>query len=338
MLTTEQALQQNNFTVLTCGGGVNFTALILEWFSRGLKKPDLIVFADTGSERERTYQHLTIINNWLLSIGWPQIKRCHVRDGKTKEQVKLHELCLKSSTLPPPAFAGKSCSLRFKVEQVDIFINNHLPAKEAWGKYRKLTDIKNKITRVVGFDAGEDHRRKDADCDKYNVIYPLMDWDIDRDDCIEIIKKSSLPLPIKSSCYMCPNMKAPEIREMALNEPEALKKALEVEDAFLKSDNARGRHIDAKLLRRIEDDSLIGIIADMDKKEVDFLLGDIEVNVKGGGLDLDFMQPEPVAYVSIEKIWTPSKVRGLGRSYSWREVISNPELNVGSDMPCMCND
>lgn len=338
MLTIEQALQQNDFTVITCGGGVNFTALILEWFTRGLKKPDVIIFADTGSERDRTYQHLTVINNWLLSVGWPQIDRCHVRDGKTKEQVKLHELCLKTSTLPPPAFSGKSCSIRFKIEQVDIFLNNHLASKDVWGKYRKLTDINKKITRVVGFDASEDHRRKDSDCEKYNVVYPLMDWDIDRADCEEIIKKSSLPMPIKSSCYMCPNMKGPEIREMALNEPEALAMALKVEDAFLKSNNAKGRHIDTDLLRRIGDDSLIGIVEHMDKKEVDFLLGDIKTNFEAGGLALEFMQPEAVAYVSNEKVWMPSKVRGLARSYSWREVLANPELNVGSDMPCMCND
>lgn len=338
MLTTEEALLQNEFTVLTCGGGVNFTALIWKWFSKGLRKPDLIIFADTGSERDRTYQHLTAINNWLLSVGWPQIVRCHVKDGKTKEQVKLHELCLKTSTLPPPAFGFKSCSLRFKIEQVDIFLNNYQPSKDIWGKFRKLTDIKNKITRVVGFDADEDHRVNENDCSKYNVVHPLIDWDMSRDDCIESINNSPLPMPIKSSCYMCPNMKAQEIREMALNEPEALKMALKVEDAYLASDAAKGRVVKNEVLRRIDDKSMIGVVEFMDKKEVDYLLGDIKTSFEAGGLALDFIQPEAVAYISVEDTWQRSKVRGLARSYSWREVLANPELNVGSDMPCMCND
>lgn len=273
-----------------------------------------------------------------MSIGWPQIVRCHVKDKATGDQVKLHELCLKTSTLPPPAFGFKSCSLRFKLEQVDIFLNNYQPSKAIWGKYRKLTDIKNKITRVVGFDTDEDHRVIDGDCNKYNVVYPLIDWDMSRVDCVSHINSSPLPMPIKSSCYMCPNMKAPEIREMAINEPEALKMALKVEDAYLKSNAAKGRKVKKAVLRRLDDKSMIGIIEDMDKKEVAYLLGDIETNFEAGGLALDFIQPEPVAYISNEDTWQPSKVRGLARSYSWREVLANPELNVGSDMPCMCND
>jgi 3'-phosphoadenosine 5'-phosphosulfate sulfotransferase (PAPS reductase)/FAD synthetase len=338
MTPTQKALDKNKFTVITCGAGLNFTALITEWHRREMPRPDLIIFADTGSERARTYQHIVVVNNWLMSIGYPEITVVFVKDKESQNQVKLHELCLKTKTLPAPAFGFKSCSMRFKVEQVDKFLNNYAPSKSIWGKFRKLSEIKNKITRIVGFDFGEGHRTYNADCDKYDVVYPLVDWEIDREDCEEIVANSQLPLPIKSSCYMCPNMKSREIVEMAKNEPEALNAALKVEDAFLSSDNAKGRYVSVEILRRIDDNSMIGIVSDMEKKEVNYLLGNIEVNKNAGGLDLEEYQPKAVAYIVNETIWQPSKIRGLGRSHSWREVLANPELQVGSEQNCICSE
>ena len=339
MSDLEIALEKNNFTVITCGGGVNFTALIYEWYKRKMPRPDLIIFADTGSERPRTYQHITIMNNWLFSVGYPQITICHVQDAKTGDQVKIHDLCLKTKTLPPPAFGFKSCSLRFKTEQVDKFLNNYTPTKNVWGKYTRLSQIKNKVTRVIGFDAGEDHRVGNFSCEKYDVVFPLVEWDIDREECEEIIKDSPLPKPIKSSCYMCPNMKTEEIMEMAENDPESLNAALAVEDAYLSSDNAKGRHVDVELLRNIETNELIGLVNDMDKIKLNYLLG-IKPTPKTyeDEFDLSSSELKATAYISKEKVYQPSKIRGLGRTHSWREVLANPQLNVGNDANCVCSE
>ena len=56
-----------------------------------------------------------------------------------------------------------------------------------------------------------------------------------------------------------------EILEMAKNEPESLKAALEIEDRFLNSSEAKGRYVETKVLRRLDDKSLIGIVDDMQK-------------------------------------------------------------------------
>ena len=337
MITLDEAINKNNFTVLTCGGGLNFTALIYEWYKRKLKAPDLIIFADTGSERQRTYTHITSVNNWLLSIGWAQIITVNTQNTKG-EQVKLNELCLKTNTLPPPAFGFKSCSLRFKVEQVDKFLNNNQASRGVWGKFNKLSEIKNKITRVVGFDAGEDHRVIDASCYKYDVVFPLVEWDIDRHECLEIVRESPLNVPIKSSCYMCPNMKSAEIFEMQKNDPESLRLALEIEDNYLKSEKAKGRKVDMDVLRRIDDKSIIGIVKDMKQAEVSYLLGLSASTGDDEGFDFGEYTHKAVAYISSEKMWQKSQVKGLGRNHSWREDLNNLGLNVGSDQPCVCSE
>ncbi|WP_291333094.1 hypothetical protein [Desulfovibrio sp.] len=47
--------------VVSYGMGVDSTALLVEMHNRGIR-PDLILFADVGSEKHSTYAYLDIIN------------------------------------------------------------------------------------------------------------------------------------------------------------------------------------------------------------------------------------------------------------------------------------
>ena len=53
------------------------------------------------------------------------------------------------------------------------------------------------------------HRMKPARVDYVTNLYPLIDYKINREECINLIKKARLPIPVKSGCYFCPynNMK-----------------------------------------------------------------------------------------------------------------------------------
>jgi len=57
----------------------------------------------------------------------------------------------------------------------------------------------------------------------------LIEWDIDREYCIEIIKNAGLPLPGKSACFFCPSSKPSEVRELQRQYPELALRALEME-------------------------------------------------------------------------------------------------------------
>ena len=52
---------------------------------------------------------------------------------------------------------------------------------------------------------------------------------MDRDDCVAAIERAGLPVPGKSSCTICPSMKAAEVIAMARNYPEYANEALHVE-------------------------------------------------------------------------------------------------------------
>jgi len=58
--------------VVSYGLGWDSTAVLVGLQQRGIR-PDDILFADTGSEKEETYDYLFKINAWLRSVCFPEV-------------------------------------------------------------------------------------------------------------------------------------------------------------------------------------------------------------------------------------------------------------------------
>lgn len=182
--------------IVSFGGGTNSTAMIVGMVQRN-EQIDAIAFSDTGGEKPWTYEYIEILSNWLAFAGFPHIAtiKAENRHGTLEQE------CLNMKTLPSVAYGWKTCSDKWKIA----------PFK----KWLKATGWED-VTVCVGFDAGESHRAKRGDEIKqaYTNRYPLIEWGLDRDGCIEIIKAAGLPLPGKSSCFFCPNSKLGEIKAL----------------------------------------------------------------------------------------------------------------------------
>ena len=190
--------------VVSFGGGTNSTAVLCNMVKHQLI-PDDIIFSDTGGEFGRTYKHIEVMNEWLLSKNFPTIKivRYETREG---EQITLEQDCLNNNTIPAIAFGWKTCSQKFKITPQVKYI------KEKYGDSER-------IQIWVGFDASELRRVKANPVENFENYFPLIEWGWDRQRCVESIIEAGLPLPGKSSCFFCPNMKKHEI----LSLPEMLK-------------------------------------------------------------------------------------------------------------------
>lgn len=183
--------------MVSYGAGTNSTAMLCGMVERR-ERPDAILFADTGGERPDTYAYVRGFSHWLVSKGFPEI--IVVANLPT-----LEADCLKRSALPSVAYGFKSCSDRWKIRPQNRWVQRWPLAMDAWERGEK-------VVKCVGFDAGEPHRAegKTGD-DRYQNRYPLIEWDWDRDDCMEAIERSGQPQPGKSSCFFCPNTKQHEI-------------------------------------------------------------------------------------------------------------------------------
>lgn len=218
--------------VVAYGGGTNSTAMLVRIALDKIEDlmPSLILFADTGGEKPHTYEFVALFSEWLVNHGLPEI--ITVRSpNKTLEQD-----CLDRSALPSIAYGFKTCSQRWKGAPQDKYINNWEPAKKEWKAGRK-------ITKLIGYDAGEPQRAKEYSDKKYVVAYPLIDWDWGREECLQAIKNAGLPECGKSACFFCPSSRPSEIKQLGREYPGLARRAIEMEkNAELTSIKGLGRN------------------------------------------------------------------------------------------------
>ena len=233
------------FRLVCYGGGTNSTALLIECVNRNIKV-DVILFADTGGEKPHTYAYIKTFNKWLLDHNMPEITVVKYKN-KHGDLLTLEQDCLNRNSLPALAYGFKTCSQRFKGAPQDKFMNNYQPAKDYW-------DTGRRITKLIGFDANESHRIKDYSDKKYTVEYPLVDWDMGREECVEIIEKAGLCQTGKSACFFCPATKQTEIRQLKATYPELAKRAIDIENqADTTNIKGLGRHFNWKDLLSTDD-------------------------------------------------------------------------------------
>ncbi len=214
-----------------CGVGVDSVAGLVECKRRGIR-PDLITFADTGSEKPETYRYVPILQEWLADNGFPPLAIVRLTPPKAGHK-SLYDNMLRNETLPSIAFGMKSCSLRWKKEPQDAWRIRWAPISRAWA-----TD--NAVEKFIGFDATEDHRTKNGGTydvsgdERYVVRYLLREWGLDRARCIEAIVAEGLPIPVKSACFFCPASKKEEL--------VALEPMLQTESIRMESTFIAGKH------------------------------------------------------------------------------------------------
>ena len=174
----------SNLYQVAYGGGKNSTAMIIKLIQ--LKAPiDVIIMSDTKAEMPETYEYLPIFKKWL-SENAPHIP-FHIvieKDGLTEASFKKKKL---------PIIARRWCTKDYKIAPMRRLL-------------RSIMREKNKKTVVsyVGIHYHESHRMKPADVLYVKHCYPLVDLKLKEADCIEIIKKAGLPIPVKSGCFYCP--------------------------------------------------------------------------------------------------------------------------------------
>lgn len=236
--------------IVSFGMGTDSTAmlaLLIKMVERGNvdARPDRIYFADVGSEKEITNAYVAKAQTQLKAAGFPEVTVVSkaVR-GKTIHPT-LHEKCEHLKTMPSLAYGGKSCSLLYKVTEMEMDTNSWLPAQQAWAA--GLTCIK-----LIGYDGGKaDMRRSTNPGDaKYTYCYPLRDAGLQRPDLIAIIDAMGWEQPGKSACWMCPATKRDELPLLYQTEPDKLARALRMEAAAMLQSARTGKKLTTKGLGR----------------------------------------------------------------------------------------
>lgn len=198
------------------GKGVDSTAILVGLHNLGIR-PDFIIHADVGSEKAATYAYTPIIDAWLEKVGFPPITNVRY-EPKKSPYTSMEGNMTMNCTLPPPAFnTMHSCTVKWKIVPQKRYHEQDRACVEAWARGEP-------IVKLIGYDASEGKRvgkngTKEKEPHRYSNHYPLIHWwGWDREECSARIAEAGLPVPVKSSCFFCPNMKEYELYQITPEE------------------------------------------------------------------------------------------------------------------------
>lgn len=220
------------------GGGVQSTAALVLAAQGKIDYP-IFLFANVGNDSENP-DTLTYVEQ----IAKPYAKQNGI------ELIELHNVVKGESRDLYQHLIGDNRSIKIPVR-----LSNGAPGNRncttdwkirviaKWQKKHGATVDEPAITGL-GISADEFQRmRTDSGIAWQTLEYPLINLDLSRRDCMQIISDAGLPVPPKSSCRFCPFKKHRDWLEMRRTKPELFDKAVALEKRINEKRDAFGKDI-----------------------------------------------------------------------------------------------
>ena len=188
---------------LSFGGGVNSVAMMLMLLDQ--KEDFEAIFVDHGTDWPETYEYFEMFQEWLIENGHKPIT---VLKPNVQGYENLYKYYWDNKWVP--SFMARICTDKFKIRPIH--------------KY-----VEKPCFMLLGIDYGEIKRAKISTNKGTENRYPLIEVEINREGCKQIIADHGLPIPMKSGCYICPYQKKTQWVELRKKHPGLFCKATSME-------------------------------------------------------------------------------------------------------------
>lgn len=195
---------------LSYGGGRNSTALMVLLCEGRLPEyePWTAIFADTGCEKDETLAY-------VIHVVEPYLARHGRKLVTVRPDLTVLERWEKWSVTGSRIV--RSCTEHAKIVPI--------------GRHLKATG--QPLVRLIGIDAGEQHRARTHPRDEWPKRWPLIERTINLRGCLKVIADAGLCPPVKSGCWCCPFMRVSEVLALAREHPDRFARIERLEEASL---------------------------------------------------------------------------------------------------------
>jgi hypothetical protein len=213
---------------LSFGGGVNSVAMMLLLLDEGVEFE--AVYVDHGCDWPETLEYVAMLQtSYKITVLTPQV------EGFTN----LYEYLWSKGKIPMRF--PRWCTVDWKSLPLSKYYE-----KPAWVN--------------IGYASDESHRAVITSEKGFEYRFPLIEREITRAGCIEIIKSHGLPVPMKSGCWFCPFQGIKGYKQLRRKHPDLFCKvvALEerhIDEAWNRYMRCDGTRIIHKPMRDVIDDS-----------------------------------------------------------------------------------
>jgi hypothetical protein len=211
--------------LLSLGGGVQSTTLLLMSLAGDLPALDGVIFADTGWEPAEVYTHLETLQT---ACNKARLPFHYVSAGNLREDALAPDRRFASMPLHvlnpdgKPGMIRRQCTHEYKIAPINRKIRELLGGKTR-GK---------QVTQWVGISFDEIERMRYSRVRYVELVYPLVERRMRRYDCLRWLAAHGYPAPPKSACIGCPFHSDGQWRDLKRNHPEEWEDAVDFDEAL----------------------------------------------------------------------------------------------------------
>lgn len=237
--------------VMSNGGGIQSTTLILMMCTGELPWVDHIINADPGDEGEATYRQLEWLESQITRysngrVGVHTVSRGGRLSDRIRNRAAGRGVINNDRFVSAPFYTsgGKSgrggqgkrqCTREFKIEPLEK------KQRELMG-YKPRQRIPAGSCEVwIGISTDEVVRAGAAFTSWTVNRYPLLERRMSRQDCITWLQGHGFPVPPKSACVFCPYKTNAEWRWLRDNDPQGWADAVELDRLIRNTPGMRER-------------------------------------------------------------------------------------------------
>ncbi len=236
--SVQRLVRSPSVEVFSTGGGTQSTCISALIIQGKLPQPDYSCIADTGREKQSTWDYLREVIQPALPFKIHIIPKSEFatvdlwggKDGKS---------------LLIPAYTNESG----KIGKMDNFCSNEWKVRvcERWLSKRAVSSFQS----WIGFSLDEPRRWIKMKKSKGDYLFlPLVDAvPTTSQQAVEMVERMGWPTPKHSSCWMCPNMGDVEWSELS---PEELEQACVLDEQIREIDPNAFLHSSCIPLREVK--------------------------------------------------------------------------------------
>ena len=202
--------------VLSLGAGVQSSALLYMMIDGVIPKAEHAIFADTGWEPAKVYEHLGYCKELMLAAGinFHQVTAGNIRNDMLSDGRFTTMPFHLSNENGSKGIIRRQCTSEYKISPL-------------LKKQRELAGLKSgqrhkehRMTTVIGISYDESQRMRDPAFPWLRNDYPLVEAKITRQDCIDYAQNHGYHTPPRSACIGCPFKSNNEWRRLHDEQPD----------------------------------------------------------------------------------------------------------------------
>jgi|TARA_E500000318_G_scaffold108195_1_gene118587 hypothetical protein len=210
---------KNKLRILSLGAGVQSSTLALMIEKGEIPMVDAAIFADVKGEPKAVYEHLDWLEKKLsypvYRVTWRDLKQDILDASTGKYKAFTAPFFTKNPATGKKKMLRRQCTFMYKINPVVQKVRDLL-GLEKGEKRKKNTNVE----MLMGISKDEIFRVKSNRIKYITNVYPLIDKDFTRSDCIAWMLKNNYPRPPRSACTFCPYHSNEEWKEIKKNKEE----------------------------------------------------------------------------------------------------------------------